>query len=516
MKKLVLIICMVLSVLLCISKNHPGIYNVLDYGAKGDRITVNTSAIQTAIIACNESGGGTVYFPAGDYISGEIRLLDNVKLYLDQGATIWASRRPKDYNSKNVLIHAKDVENIAIEGTGTLYGIGEKDLYRRPELEYIHPEFRAQTLLFNGCKNISIRDIRIFYSDGWTVNLYECEDVIIDGVTIKNNYFHSHSDGIDPKGCNNVIISNCNITAGDDCIVLKTSNNLPCENVVVTNCILESVSTAIKFGTESSNDFRNIHFSNCVIRNSTVGIGIFLKDGGTIERVSFSNITVENCTDEVLTNVVREITPIFVDIEKRYQDSRIGKINDITFDNINISSGYGALIQGMPESPIENLTIKNVNFRVNKPAKFTDRIKHFGSRERIPGVRDSLYIRKPSYITLAYVNGLTVENIKLYSSKKDFDLYERSAFSAYDTKNGIIRNVYRNQVGTDNEMPILLLDNCKNILVTDFVPLPLTPVVIGINGEKTSNITIKSAGMGGASKIYNIKNAPRNKVILKK
>ena len=286
--------------------------------------------------------------------------------------------------------------------------------------------------------------------------------------------------------------------------------------MVVTNCILESISTAIKFGTGSPNDFRNIHFSNCVIRNSTIGIGIYLKDGGTIERVSFSNITVENCTDEVSTNVMREITPIFVDIEKRYQDSRIGKIRDITFDNINISSGYGVLIQGMPEMLIENLTIKNLNFRVFKPSKYTDRIKHFGSRDRIPGVRDSLYIRKPSYITLAHVDGLTAENIKIYASKEDFALYERSAFSAYNTQNGIIRNVYRNQVGTDNEMPVILLDNCKNMLVADCMPLPLTPVVVGINGEKSSNVTIKSAGMGRANKIYDIKNASLNAVILEK
>jgi polygalacturonase len=147
-------------------------------------------------------------------------------------------------------------------------------------------------------------------------------------VSILNNYYRVNADGIDPVSCRNVHISNCHIVAGDDCIVCKTREGSPCEDIVVTNCTLESVATAVKIGTESPSDFRNIHFSNCVIRNSTVGIGMYIKDGAIAERISFTDCTVETIREPELVNTSMQnsVYPIFVDIEQRHKDSRIGRI----------------------------------------------------------------------------------------------------------------------------------------------------------------------------------------------
>jgi polygalacturonase len=489
-------------------------FNVVDYGAKGDKTTTATSSIQAAITACSQAGGGTVYFPAGDYLSGTIRILDNVSLYLEKGATIWCSRLQEDYKP-SCLIFAQDAKNISIEGSGTLYGIGEAELGRRAGVKFIQPKFRVGLVNIINCKDVSVRGIKFYYSDNWTLHLSDCEDVIIDGITIKNNYFHNNSDGIDPVSCKNVVIANCNISAGDDCIVLKSSGSKPCENVVVTNCTMESVATAVKLGTESPGDFRDIHFSNCTIRNTTVGIGIFLKDGGTVERVSFSNITVENYAAEGVTNLEDSIYPIFVDIEKRNPDSRLGKIRDITFDNINIYSGFSILVQGMAQNPIENLTLKNINFRVYKPGNYSDRRKHIGGNRTTSDERDTLFVRKPSYVTVAHINGLTAENIKVYSSKEDFDKYQRSAFSVNETKNGVIRSVFRNQPGTNDEIPVISLGNCENILVTDCIAEPGTPVVVGISGQKTANISIETLGMEPAAKVYRLTDVSKSVVHLK-
>jgi len=495
--------------------SHAKIYNVVDYGAKGNANVKDTYAIQAAITACSNAGGGTVYFPAGNYLSGTIRLLSNVKLYLDMGATIWSSHLPEDFKP-NCLIIAQDVENICIEGCGTLYGLGEEDLGRRAGVKTVMPKFRLNMVNIFNCKNVSIHGIKFLFSDAWTITLRNCEDVIIDGITIKNNYFRTNSDGIDPVSCKNVIISNCNISAGDDCIVLKSNGNYPCQNVVVSNCTMESIATAVKLGTESPNDFRDIHFTNCTIRNTTVGIGIFLKDGGTIERVSFSNITVENCAVEGATNLEKTIYPIFVDIEKRNQDSRIGRIFDITFDNINIYSGFGILIQGMLQSPIENVTLNNINFRVNKPGDYSDRRKHIGGTRTTKDERDTLYVRKPSYVTLAHINGATVENIKVFSSEEDILLSERSAFSGFEVRNAIIRSIFRNQAGHSSEIPVISLDNSENILVTDCVAVKGTPVVVGISGEKSENISIRTSGMEPAAQICKLKDLPKKVVSLKR
>jgi len=319
------------------------IWNVRDNGARANKKDNDGPAIQAAIDVCSAAGGGVVYVPAGDYSCGGLRLASHVTLYLETGATLWVSPEEKDYKDGNRFLYAEDQQHIRIEGGGTIHGTGRADLLRkRTDKEEQKPAFRIGILRFVRCRNVSIKDITVRYSDSWTFDLEFCENVFITGVSILNNYYRVNADGIDPVSCRNVHISNCHIVAGDDCIVCKTREGNPCEDVVVTNCTLESVATAIKIGTESPSDFRNIHVSNCVIRNSTVGIGMYIKDGGTAERISFANCTIETIREpEVLTTSTQNsVYPIFVDIEKRQKKSSIGKIRDLAFTDINTTAQF--------------------------------------------------------------------------------------------------------------------------------------------------------------------------------
>jgi hypothetical protein len=341
----------------------------------------------------------------------------------------------------------------------------------------------------------------MLYSDTWTLTLRRCENVTIDGVTIENNYFRTNSDGIDLVSCRNVHISNCHIVAGDDCIVLKSLENQPCENVVVSNCTLESIATALKLGTESPGDFRNVHFSNCSIRNSTVGIGLFLKDGATMERITFSNMDVENPPPDAATNLTKSVYPIFVDIERRHADSKIGRIRDITFDNIQIHSGAGVLIQGMPESPIENLALTNISFRVFKPADYGARRKHVGGRRTTSDQRDTLYARQPTYCALAHVKGLTVDNLRVLMTEDDSTKYDRSALDGSEMEDCVIRNVFRRRFcAGETTSPVMSLRNCRNVLLTDCLAAPGTPCVVALFGEKTANVSVGNAGTQAAAR----------------
>ncbi|MHC4170364.1 MAG: glycosyl hydrolase family 28 protein, partial [Planctomycetota bacterium] len=183
---------------------------------------------------------------------------------------------------------------------------------------------------------------------------------------------------MDPVSCRNVHISNCYIIAGDDCIVCKTRDGAPCEDIVITNCTMSSNATAVKIGTESPSDFRNIHMSNCVIRDSTVGIGMYIKDGATAERITFSNCTIETIRKPALVkeSLMNSVYPIFVDIEKRNPDSRVGRIRDLTFSDISIVSDNGILIQGMSQPNIENLVLRNITQRVDRAFDYSQRRKH--------------------------------------------------------------------------------------------------------------------------------------------
>ncbi|WP_315822760.1 glycosyl hydrolase family 28-related protein [Paraflavitalea speifideaquila] len=109
------------------------IYNVRDFGAKGDGQTLDTAAIQAAIDACNSAGGGTVLIPVGDFICGTIELRSGVTLHIATNGRLLGSTRREDYtagkgvpsgNGNIVFIYAVNAENIAIEGYGTIDGNG--------------------------------------------------------------------------------------------------------------------------------------------------------------------------------------------------------------------------------------------------------------------------------------------------------------------------------------------------------------------------------------------------------
>jgi polygalacturonase len=300
------------------------------------------------------------------------------------------------------------------------------------------------------------------YSDSWTFDLERCENVVIDGVSILNNYYRVNADGIDPVSCKSVRISNCHIVAGDDCIVCKTRDGAPCEDITVTNCVLETIATAVKIGTESPSDFRNVLVSNCVIRNSTVGIGIYIKDGGTAERISFAHCTIETIRRPELAggSLPNSVYPIFVDIEKRRPESPIGKVRDLSFSDIAVVSDNGILVQGMSAGRIENVSLRNVTMRVDRAFDYSARRKHVGGKvDSTEDRRETLYARKPSYVTLANIDGLTVDGLRVFIPDEVFNKYPRSALSAHSTSNAIIRDVQRRPVRPDAIVPTSVLED---------------------------------------------------------
>jgi hypothetical protein len=455
-----------LTLLLTAAGCAPTAFNVRDYGAKGDRKANDQAAIQAAVDACSTAGGGTVVLTPGDYLSGSIRLASNVVLRLDEGATLWASTDPAHYESPRSghLLLAEKAERVAVIGRGVINGQGAADYGARwgaPDV----PAFRTGILLFQQCRGVAIRNVTILYSDAWALHLKRCEDVVIDGVTIRNNPHRLNSDGIDPNSCRNVRISNCRIVAGDDCIVLKATEAFPCENIEVTDCVLESTTAAIKFGTESYGDFRNVRIWNCTVVNSPVGVGFYLKDGGTMERIVISNIGMEICDASH-----HAVAPIFMDIERRNADSKVGRIHDVTLENIRIHCGSGALIQGMPESPIENLSLRNIIIRVDKPDDYAKRSKPVGGRRTTHDDRDTCYARLPAYMAIAHVRGLALENIRVEISAAAFKAFPRSALAGRDIDGAVIRNLLRVPDGEAGGVRDVDFVDCRNIRMENGAP----------------------------------------------
>ncbi len=384
------------------------VFDVRTFGARGDGKALDTSAIQSAIDACHTDGGGTVLFPTGAFLSGTITLKSNVTLHLSAGAVLRGSSSMSDYPVKHLIV-ARGTEKIAIEGRGTIDGQGDSFLDKE-----MKPLPRPSPLIeIWDSRDVVLEGFTILRSPAWTIHPKNCERVKIRGVTILNNLRAINSDGIGIDSCRNVIISDCHIEAGDDCIVLKTTRRgtgpvQPTENVVVTNCVLTSAATALKLGTETHADFRHILFSNCVIRDSRTGIGLLAKDGGAMENVRFSQI--------VMTTLPKWGQglewPIVVDVEKRTADSRVSRMRDVAFSDITIYSKGRVMASGLPESRIENLSFRNVTVRIGGYEKIEVARKMRGGANTVAeGTPD--YAPTPAAFIFAYANNVTVDGLTI-------------------------------------------------------------------------------------------------------
>jgi polygalacturonase len=267
--------------------------NVCHYGAKGDGKTLDTAAFQTAIDTCANDRGGTVLVPAGEFLIGSVELKSNVTFHLAQKAHLLGSRNISDYK-KGVergaygsagIIYANDAENISLEGKGTVDGQGAA-FRGRADSE------RPFLILFNGCKNLRIRDCFLTNSAFWCTHLNGCDYVYIDSVRIQSRV-NPNNDGFHFDDCRHLQVSNCQITCGDDACALFGSNRY----VTITNCTFSTRWSVFRFGEGIS---ENITISNCVIYD-TFGCPIKMQVGkGTrLENILFSNLVMDHVTGPV-------------------------------------------------------------------------------------------------------------------------------------------------------------------------------------------------------------------------
>jgi polygalacturonase len=367
------------------------VYNVKDYGAKGDGKQMDAPGINKAIEAAAANGGGTVLLPAGVYLSGSIHLKSNINLLIDQGATLVAAEygsgavydepeitendKYQDFGHShwhNSLIWGEKLENVSITGTGMIYGKGLARNSRKTD------KAPNKAISLKLCKNVLIRDITIWHG-GW----FGILATGVDNLTIDNIKEDTNRDGMDIDCCHYVNISNCKInTPLDDGICLKSSFALnmfrATENVTITNCIVSGYDEGtvlngtykrtppsdkfdlgpfgrIKFGTESNGGFKNIAISNCVF-DYCRGLAIESTDGALIEDVSVTNITMRDIVN----------SPIYVRIGSRMrapEGTAIGQIRRMIISNVvvyNADPRQASIISGVPGGDIDDISLHDI------------------------------------------------------------------------------------------------------------------------------------------------------------
>jgi len=469
------------------------VFDPIAYGAKGDGHTNDGAAIQKAIDACTQAGGGMVYLAPGDYLTGTIILKSNVTLYLSAGATVWGSRQIVDYNPLH-LIYAKNAVNITIEGDGMINGNG--DAYW--ESNFKAKQQRPSPLIeLIGCRNVHITDVRIRNQPGWGIRPWECDGVYIRGISMITDMRGPNTDGIDPDSSRNVLISDSYIETGDDAICLKTDKSpadgpvQPCERVTVNNCVLISAQSAIKLGTASYGDFRDCTFGNCVISGSHYGIAMYIKDGGVVEGIRFSNFTID--TSIAFKNQQTGETahwieyPIFLDLEQRGEGSAIGRIRDLSFSDISIRSKGRVLVGGLPDRPLENVSFCDLLMRVTGFEEVEHQHKPRGVAKIRPAPRETDYSTAPAALIFDNIHGLSLRDVRVIWDTPP-PAGDRHALYAGRVDDLSINGFAGGPSGT--KLAAIGLEKTKRVFITAARPDPDTAVFIGTNGVPDNEIAL--------------------------
>ncbi len=427
MKKLTLQLLIFALVVCCANaqQNNKGVLNVKDYKILADGKTINTKAIQDCLNSIVKNGGGTLFFPAGKYLSGSLTVGKNTTIELANGAELIASPNIANYTT-NHFIHAINADNFTLKGKGIINGSGnaffDKDFkpLKRPE----------PWIVISNAKNVTISDVSLINSPSHVLVFEFCDNVKVNGINIINDFKTPNTDGIDIVSTKNVVISNCFISTGDDAICLKSKKDMDndftklaeatvvnVENVLVNNCILESDDSAIKLGTGSQNQTKNCIFSNLVIRNTRFGLAMFMMDGGEFSDISFSDIQIQTGSRH------KENYAIFMDIHQRLEGGKVGNINNISFTNIDIKTEGSIYISGHPMAAIKNVRLNNINTTITY-AKSTEKwSKPKGNKTIKQWATCADFTKEPASVIIANTENVVLNNFTVAQTAGDMDRF---------------------------------------------------------------------------------------------
>jgi polygalacturonase len=388
-------------------------FSVKDFGALGNGTNLDSPAINKAIDACAQTGGGTVYFPAGIYLSGSIHLKSNIHLLIDVGATIlgapqkmnaydftepWTNNPYQDGGHcyfHNSLIWGENLTNVFITGNGMIDGgdlqRGDKWLDEMcgfpvtgtnraksygAEVKDGAIRLGNKAIALKLCRNVLIRDVTIFHGGHFAILVTGCTDMTVDNVTMDTD-----RDGIDIDCCRNTTVSNCRINSpNDDGLCPKSTyalgHSVITENLTIVNCqvsgfkegtlldgtMLSSTNATgrIKFGTEATGGFRNCTVANCTFRNCR-GLALEEVDGGILENITINNITMMDVKSY----------PIYITTGDRNRGPNVNapsRMKNIFISNViatGAPSSSGIQITGLPEQPIEGVRLENIRLVFN-------------------------------------------------------------------------------------------------------------------------------------------------------
>ncbi|WP_200975630.1 glycoside hydrolase family 28 protein [Echinicola sp. 20G] len=398
---------------------------ITDFGAKQDDQEATSKAIEHAITAAFEHGGGKVVVPAGEWPTAKIHFKSNVNLHLEEGAVLLFSGDPQDYLpavqttwegmecfNYSPLIYAFECENVAITGTGELRAKMDtwkvwfarpkphmeslKRLYNQAakdvpveERQFVNDtsHFRPQFIQFNRCQNVLLEGVKIRNSPFWVIHPFMSKDVVIRKVNV---YAHGHNnDGVDPEMSQNMLIEDCVFDQGDDAIAVKSGRNqdawrlnMPTKNVVIRNCLVKNGHQLLAIGSELSGGVENVYMENCEVEaGAKLNHLLFIKTnerrGGYVSNIRMKNIK-SGKIDKGILGIETDVLYQWRDLVPTYE-RRLTPIKEVYMENVEATDvAFVSRIQANVEEPVENVQLRNIQVdSIRGEALINENVKGF-------------------------------------------------------------------------------------------------------------------------------------------
>lgn len=434
-------------------------FDIRDYGAKGDGTTDNTVAIQGAINACRDAGGGRILVEEGVYLTAPIRLYSNMELHLEANGTLLASPNEDDYHDwddmpgldqthlarkrGDCFIFIGNAHHVSITGRGTIDANGKAfvEAYDKTESKtgWVHkstttyyrrksPNTPPRVVFFACCQNVLVEGISIVNGPaGWSLFVHNVDDGRISGITIFAELDFPNNDGIHINCSRKIRVSDCNIHCADDAIVVRANSyslpeNKASEDVVVTNCTLVSHCGGIRLGWIHDGVIRNCTFSNLTMLNTRTGILLTFpwrgeertadegREALLIDNILFSDIVM----DRIFTHPIR----LWMDRHENTH-AEIQAVKNLHFRNIHARALLWPSLEARKDAKAENIVFSDCSFEIiNQTDEFGD-FRYLGGRPEKIGTQLFENIKNLRLSNTTFTMADDVEEATKYDSIED-------------------------------------------------------------------------------------------------
>jgi len=360
------------------TNNPASVFNVTSFGAVGDGVSTNTTAIQNAInAAATNSAGGIVEIPAAGspYLCGPLAMSNKVNLQIDSGATLMMLPFGSWPNSSTPFINGSSLHDVTISGSGTIDGQGAAWWGEFNTNGVARPNF----INFSSTTRLLIQDVHLRNPPTFHLMLKgNNASITIRRIDIDTDPNSPNTDGMD-LASTNILVQDCHISDGDDNIMIGGSSARAVD-ITVTNCMFGH-GHGVSLGSTLQSGVSNLTVINCIFTNTDYGIRMkaSLTSGGIVQGLNYYNLTMTNIFYTPLLIYSFYPTPGSPTDDgitpQRAASTNLGTVTtttptwrNIVISNVIATAGQPGMIWARAELPASNILLNKLNITASDSA----------------------------------------------------------------------------------------------------------------------------------------------------